>query len=465
MRKNNFGTNFYDDEDENKKDISNENSTINFLRNDNVNPNMIKNFINSEKISNYQKENSNKNHKFKDKDKEILTINNNPLLLDNSMTKQINKANSNIDDSLFNIPHTNYNNKFLRQEENPSIAEDSFNKLDGSNFKSNNQKNESIINKSEIFEQNDFNIEIVYKFNEKLKYPKNYGLWYIYHQRANSSFGPLSSKEVESLYKQGKINIQTKIRLIDIFNFFDKEPFSFIQLNNLETALDCIMPNLLLRFLQNLKLDTGLKSYIQFEENEKEISEGNDLKVEANNANDRIWEDNLGIPIKEENSKNKNKKKKIKRMDYQKKSAENNDLTLIKNNETSVFATESFMNVLDNRVVTNNLVKEEIVEKILEDVDEEEWQEVKRKKKIKEIKNKTVGLKDKHNKNEKEVNVVNNIEKKKDLYEILKKKADLKQNNLEEMNKFHNFELNNFQKKNIKPKPVDLNVRISLFIF
>ena len=123
------------------------------------------------------------------------------------------------------------------------------------------------------------------------------------------------------------------------------------------------------------------------------------------------------------------------------------------------------MNVLDNRVVTNNLVKEEIVEKILEDVDEEEWQEVKRKKKIKEIKNKTVGLKDKHNKNEKEVYVVNNIEKKKDLYEILKKKADLKQNNLEEMNKFHNFELNNFQKKNIKPKPVDLNVRISLFIF
>ena len=100
MRKNNFGTNFYDDEDENKKDISNENSKINFLRNDNVNPNMIKNFINSEKISNYQKENSNKNHKFKDKDKEILTINNNPLLLDNSMTKQINKANSNIDDSL-----------------------------------------------------------------------------------------------------------------------------------------------------------------------------------------------------------------------------------------------------------------------------------------------------------------------------------------------------------------------------
>jgi hypothetical protein len=78
------------------------------------------------------------------------------------------------------------------------------------------------------------NIKLIYKINEKLKFPRNDPLWYIYHIHSKSSFGPVSSSQVEEMYNMKHIDGQTEIRFIDIFKIKGKGPFAFFRLKEIE---------------------------------------------------------------------------------------------------------------------------------------------------------------------------------------------------------------------------------------
>lgn len=78
-------------------------------------------------------------------------------------------------------------------------------------------------------------IKQIYNINERLKYPKDDPLWYIYHETSRSSFGPVSSKQLENIYLKGTIHGQTEVRLIDIFKLKNKGPFSYFKLKDTES--------------------------------------------------------------------------------------------------------------------------------------------------------------------------------------------------------------------------------------
>ncbi len=84
------------------------------------------------------------------------------------------------------------------------------------------------------------NFKKIYQINKQLKYPENKPLWYINHPEANSSFGPLSTKQLDDMYTKKEINKTTKIRFIDLIKFKNKANFEFINIKELET------PNILM---------------------------------------------------------------------------------------------------------------------------------------------------------------------------------------------------------------------------
>lgn len=76
------------------------------------------------------------------------------------------------------------------------------------------------------------NITNIYLINKCLEYPKKYPLWYIFHPMAKSSFGPISSVNIEEMYKSKMINDETEIRLIDVYNIEGVKPFEFVKFKN-----------------------------------------------------------------------------------------------------------------------------------------------------------------------------------------------------------------------------------------
>jgi hypothetical protein len=421
---------------------------------------MLKEFIKSDKISHLKNEpftsnvanNTNRNE-----------INNhqNEFEIENSMINYAKKPQENLDDSLFQVnpkhlkeskPNNDKTNTFLnnesmsRRDKTVNISHTQTNIIDNSNRRESSSDN--------------FDINVVYRFNEMLKYPSKYGLWYIYHPRANSSFGPLSSDEIVEYYKKGRIHSKSKIRLIDIFNFMDKSPFAFITISELEEQIDLVIPNSLIRFMKNLKINNGLKSIINFEaEAEEEKKRDIVLKNEIFEEKERSWDEKY-IPVRENNTKQHPKKNKKKKGKNNQKviEPEKNEITIIKNNENSAFVSESVLNIINKHPPFQEVINENI----LDSIDEEEWTEVGKKKPQKEEKNKLIGLKDKQKKNEEGKGGTSNPKAmKSDLAEIFKKKAEARNNQINQLkNNFNNME-EPLQKKGTKQKLIEMDVKLS----
>lgn len=79
---------------------------------------------------------------------------------------------------------------------------------------------------------NNFNINNFYKINEFLGLPTNQPLWYIYQPLTKSSVGPISSLIVENMLEENVINIDTQVRLIDIYEH-DNNHFTYFKLGYL----------------------------------------------------------------------------------------------------------------------------------------------------------------------------------------------------------------------------------------
>ncbi len=98
-------------------------------------------------------------------------------------------------------------------------------------------------------------IKTIYKINEKLSYPKDDPLWYIYHTVSKSSFGPVSSTQLEEIYHKKNIDGMSDIRFIDIFKIKNKGSFAYFKLKDLENPnflTEFVEPSSLLKFLEEL---------------------------------------------------------------------------------------------------------------------------------------------------------------------------------------------------------------------
>jgi hypothetical protein len=96
-----------------------------------------------------------------------------------------------------------------------------------------------------------FDIKIIFKVNEFLKYPNHEPLWYILHPVAKSSFGPLSSNSIEEMWNNKVANTATEIRFIDIFHIRNKLPFIYFKLSDIEGN----------EFKESIELNPLIKTY------------------------------------------------------------------------------------------------------------------------------------------------------------------------------------------------------------
>jgi hypothetical protein len=100
-----------------------------------------------------------------------------------------------------------------------------------------------------------FNIKNIYKINDCLQYPNDDPLWYIFHPVAKSSFGPITSKNIEEMYNGKLLNEKSEIRFIDVYTLKDHNPFKFFQLSEIsrEGFINEIDISSLLRAAVNIK--------------------------------------------------------------------------------------------------------------------------------------------------------------------------------------------------------------------
>lgn len=94
--------------------------------------------------------------------------------------------------------------------------------------------------------------ECINKVNEKLKYSMEKPLWYIYHEGAESSYGPLSSKNIIEMLEIKMLNEQSKIRLIDVYVYRGKEQFKFFNIKDIK--LDNFIDNIRVSDLAKLEI-------------------------------------------------------------------------------------------------------------------------------------------------------------------------------------------------------------------
>lgn len=169
------------------------------------------------------------------------------------------------------------------------------------NFRSNQNNNK---NSSNSFTS--FDIKSIYRINEKLKFPKEDPMWYIYHVISKSSFGPISSMQLEELYHKKNVDGMTDVRLIDIFKIRNKGSFAYFKLKDLENTnflVDCIEPaNNLLKYVDELnkmkREEIAKNNQIQKKlENEKEKNTHKNIKPKQKFVD---FEDIINEPVKKE---------------------------------------------------------------------------------------------------------------------------------------------------------------------
>ena len=109
------------------------------------------------------------------------------------------------------------------------------------------------------------NFKKINEINNQLRYPNNKPLWYIFHNETNSSFGPLSTNQLENLFFEKVIDSSTKIRFIDLIKFKNKGNFEYVELKDLESN-DIIFEIEMTGLYKNLSNE--LSSLKKYEENQ-----------------------------------------------------------------------------------------------------------------------------------------------------------------------------------------------------
>lgn len=131
----------------------------------------------------------------------------------------------------------------------------------------------------------EFDIKILYSVNKRLQLTESVPLWYLFHSGVKSSYGPLSSIQIESLFNSKQVFSNSLIRLIDIYEKTNAEPFSFFFIKDLNEAfINDISPSKLWKNLgfnnvivkeTELLIEKGPKPRIE----EKQINEVKENKA------------------------------------------------------------------------------------------------------------------------------------------------------------------------------------------
>ena len=79
-------------------------------------------------------------------------------------------------------------------------------------------------------------IKRIFKVNEYLKVENKKHLWYIYHTAGKSSFGPLTSENIEQMYNSKMLNGESEVRLIDIYGVDEGDNFKYVKLKEVEKS-------------------------------------------------------------------------------------------------------------------------------------------------------------------------------------------------------------------------------------
>ena len=227
---------------------------------------------------------------------------------------------------------------------------------------------------NELNEQYSLEIENIFEINKKFNYPKNSPVFYIREDNSNNDLyqTPLSTNEIKDLLKKKILKpFLIKVKLIDIFIMKNYESFSYFDFNEILSK----------NWSKNLEYSPiFLNEYNNYyEKNKNNIIEERNKKLEViNNIN------NFTL--------NKNKEKKLKFNDKKEKQEKiidiknnnKNDMTLSLNfsaidkkgyNDFSI----SIIKQLEGIALTKK--KLEKITSIIEEVEEDEWTEIKSKKK------------------------------------------------------------------------------------
>ena len=108
----------------------------------------------------------------------------------------------------------------------------------------------------------EFNIKDIYRVNDFLKYPKDEPLWYIFHPTAKSSFGPITSVNIEEMFNGKMLVEKSEIRFIDVYNFRNSKPFSFFALKEISSS----------RFLKEIDISSLLGVAVNISSKERDVS-------------------------------------------------------------------------------------------------------------------------------------------------------------------------------------------------
>ena len=95
----------------------------------------------------------------------------------------------------------------------------------------------------------EFTTDFLSTISNKLQISLDEYLYYILHPQANSSYGPLTSKEIKELIEANVLTLESDIRFIDTYCLKDLKPFSFFKLKEMarKSFLDEIEPSPLIK--------------------------------------------------------------------------------------------------------------------------------------------------------------------------------------------------------------------------
>lgn len=112
-------------------------------------------------------------------------------------------------------------------------------------------------------------INNIYLFNNKFDIPNDKSVWYIYNHIQSMTSLPISSIQLFDLYNMKIINGEVDVRPIDIFQFAEQMPFSFVKLKVINDInwIDRIIDNQLLKYTELFTLSAKIKG--EFSEKHK----------------------------------------------------------------------------------------------------------------------------------------------------------------------------------------------------
>ena len=274
--------------------------------------------------------------------------------------------------------------KKIRNEEennNPSFIKNKKNESNKEKEKGNKKKKKvnNIIGdtfnelEKELNEECNLGKENIFEINNKFNYPRDSPAFYIREDNSNTDLyeSPLSTNEISEKLRTKKLRpFLLKVKLIDIFVMKNQEPFSYFDFN------DILKRN----WSKNLEYSSLFLN--QYEN--KNIEKNRNLEI---TSNDNAFSIFSSIPKKSKYKKVENNE--------EKKEEQSNNITMNLNfsaidkkglNDFSM----SIIKQLENIPISQK--KMEKIQTIIEEVEEDEWTEIKGKKKEGEEKKPFIGI-------------------------------------------------------------------------